>query len=269
MKPIITITTACYNSEKTISDTIESVLNQTYKDFEYWIIDGGSTDNTISIIKNYMRKSEKIHLISEPDNGMYDAINKGIKASSGEIIGNLNSDDCYVSDCLQMVADRYKKENNSLLVINGYMDRVDEEGNIVHSYRYDSSHIKNKKCFGHPAMFVSRKVFEVVGLYDATYRLCADGEWQYRVYDNPQIKYVIEERVFTRMRAGGATDQFDKRWIWYKELVRMKKEHHTDAIIIIHIKVFINLINMCVKSLIPKRFQRQAYSLIYRLRDKC
>lgn len=268
MTPTITITTACYNSEKTIADTIESVLNQTYKHYEYWIIDGGSTDRTVSIIKTYMSRSEKIHLISEPDHGMYDAINKGIKASSGEIIGNLNSDDCYVSDCLQNVVDRYKKENYSLLVINGYMDRVDEEGNIVHSYRYDNSYILRKKCFGHPAMFASRKVFEEVGLYDDTYRLCADGEWQYRVYDNSRIKYVIEQRVFTRMREGGATDQFDKRWVWYKELVRMKKEHHTDPIVVIHIKVFINFINMCIKSFIPKGFQRQAYSIIYRLRDK-
>ena len=109
----ISIITVCYNSAKTIRDTFESVLNQTYSDIDYVVVDGNSRDDTVSIIKEYEQKlNGKMRWISEPDNGLYDAINKGIKMAVGDIIGILNSDDYYASDdVIKRVVDTISSKN--------------------------------------------------------------------------------------------------------------------------------------------------------------
>lgn len=120
----ISVITVSFNSEHTISDTIESVLNQTYNDIEYIIVDGSSSDNTMQIIKEYESKFEmsgkKLKWISEKDNGIYDAMNKGIKLSSGEVIGLLNSDDYYIDSlAVEDIAKSFYKEQCDCLYGNG------------------------------------------------------------------------------------------------------------------------------------------------------
>ena len=138
---MISIITATYNSAETINDTIKSVLCQTNKDFEYIIVDGGSTDETIDIVKSYESEfSGRLKWVSEKDKGIYDAMNKGIKMASGDIIGILNSDDFYTDeDVLQTVADNFL--NHSVDAIYGDIHFV-HEGNLGKCVRYYSS-----KCF--------------------------------------------------------------------------------------------------------------------------
>ena len=110
---MISILTATYNSEKTLRDTIESVLRQSFRDFEYILIDGGSKDRTVDIIKEYEPKFEgRLRYISEPDNGIYDAMNKGIRMATGDVVGILNSDDFYTADdALQTIADAFEQHD--------------------------------------------------------------------------------------------------------------------------------------------------------------
>ncbi len=108
--PLISIITVVYNGEKYLKQAIESVINQTYKNIEYIIIDGGSTDNTLNIIKNYHQNISK--WVSEPDNGLYDAMNKGIKLATGELIGMVNSDDWSELTAVEIIVNEYLKNDN-------------------------------------------------------------------------------------------------------------------------------------------------------------
>ncbi|HRP58868.1 MAG TPA: glycosyltransferase family 2 protein, partial [Vicingus sp.] len=125
MNPKVSIITVCYNSEKTIEDTIKSVANQSYPNIEYIVIDGGSTDNTLAIIDKYKDKISTV--ISEKDHGIYDAINKGIKLATGDIIANLNSDDFYIdSDVITDVVATFENEKTDTLYADlYYVDAVD------------------------------------------------------------------------------------------------------------------------------------------------
>src|SRR5574344_2512884 len=114
-KPLITIITVCYNSEKTIERTIKSVVNQTYKNIEYIFIDGASSDKTLDIIKKYMKEYSFIKLISEKDNGIYDAMNKGISLSTGSIIGMINSDDYYELDAVESIVNNITESDYQIL----------------------------------------------------------------------------------------------------------------------------------------------------------
>ena len=107
-KPYFSIITACYNSAKTIERTIKSVLDQSYDSWEYIIVDGKSTDNTLEIVNAYAKKENRIRVISEPDHGIYDAMNKGIGMAQGILIGMVNSDDYYEKDALQNIQEAYK-----------------------------------------------------------------------------------------------------------------------------------------------------------------
>lgn len=264
-EPLVTVITVSYNSERTIERTIKSVLNQSYKNYEYWIIDGASSDNTIKIVEKYSKRFKgRLHFISEPDNGMYCAMNKGIKNSRGEIIGILNSDDYYDKDCLKNVVAKYIDENYPLLVINGNMVRVQRNGKEIFRYKYSMANIENKTCFGHPAMFATRKTYEKIGLYDEKYKLCADGDWQYRVYETPAIHYVLVGKVFTYMSAGGASDQFKTRWKWFKERVEMKKQHAISSNFKIYFGELVAVLKADIKCLLPISAQNLIYKMIYK-----
>ena len=207
--PLISIITVCFNSEKTIKKTLDSVLAQTYKNYEYVIIDGKSSDNTLKIIESYVPLFKgKLRYISEKDTGIYNAMNKGISNCNGELVGILNSDDFYGINTLQLVAEKYKEEKYPFIVINGDMERVDKNDKVVFRYRFSEKLVENKECFGHPSMFAAKAVYDRIGVYDETYKLAADGDWQYRAHEDPQVKYVLVPEVFNHMREGGASDAF-------------------------------------------------------------
>lgn len=208
---MISIITATYNSAETINDTIKSVLCQTNKDFEYIIVDGGSTDETIDIVKSYESEfSGRLKWVSEKDKGIYDAMNKGIKMASGDIIGILNSDDYYTSDdILQTIADAFKCQNVDAIYgdIHFIKDGVPDK-----CVRYYSSRLFSPFWlrFGfmpaHPSFYCKREVFDKSGLYRLDYKIGSDYEMMVRTFRKHKISSRYVPKDFVTMRTGGASN---------------------------------------------------------------
>lgn len=199
----ISIITVCFNSEKTIEETINSILNQTYQNYEYLIIDGKSKDNTVDIIKKYESKFKgRLKWISEKDNGLYDAMNKGINMATGDIIGILNSDDVFSNnDTLKIISDTFIKEKCDGV----YSDLIfmDEEMKVPR--RVFISEKGNYK-FGwfppHPTLYVKKSIYEKYGNYNLEYRIAADYDFMIRIMkNNVNIKYI--NKTLINMRSGG------------------------------------------------------------------
>jgi glycosyltransferase involved in cell wall biosynthesis len=196
--------TVCYNSEKTIEKTIQSVISQEHDNLEYIIIDGGSTDNTINIINKY--KNQIDIFVSEKDRGIYDAINKGIKLATGDIIGILNSDDQFYSKNILTEISAQFEINNYLDAIIG--DIVFEKSNgKLHRY-YTSSNWKPKKLeWGmmppHPTFYCKRELFFNLGFYREDIKIAADYELLLRFLLVNKVKYTYIPKTFVKMSLGG------------------------------------------------------------------
>ena len=208
---MISIITATFNSAKTLKDTIQSVLRQTNKDFEYLIIDGGSTDETLDIVKSYESEfSGRLKWVSEKDQGIYDAMNKGIKMASGDVVGILNSDDYFTSDdILQTVADAFKCQEIDAIYGDIHFIR---DGNPQKCIRYYSSRMFRPFWlrFGfmpaHPSFYCKREVFEKAGLYSLDYKIGADYEMMVRLFKKYRIMSQYINKDFVTMRTGGASN---------------------------------------------------------------
>ena len=206
----ISIITATYNSGKTLRDTIESVLRQSYTDYEYIVKDGGSKDDTLEIVKAYALKfGDKIKAISEPDQGIYDAMNKGIQMATGDVIGILNSDDFYTSaDALQVIADTFA--NNDIDATYGDIHFVNDD-DLSKCVRYYSSAIFRRSFmrFGlmpaHPSFYCKKAVYEKYGSFDTSYKVAADFENLLRIIYVGNIKTKYIPKDFVTMRTGGAS----------------------------------------------------------------
>ena len=200
--PLISIITVCFNSEKNIKDTIESVLNQSYQNFEYIIIDGGSIDRTLEIVKKYEPKFKgKLRWISEKDEGIYDAMNKGINLAKGELIGIINSDDWYNSKALEMIVNNYKKD---IEIYYGDIYKFDKINNYIYIRRANGNKldlIKNKMSILHPSCFASRSWYKKFK-FDETYRIASDYKFILESFINgANFKYI--HFPFSFMRSGG------------------------------------------------------------------
>ena len=208
---MISIITATFNSAKTLKDTIQSVLRQTNKDFEYLIIAGGSTDETIDIVKSYESEfSGRLKWVSEKDQGIYDAMNKGIKMASGDVVGILNSDDYFTSDdILQTVDNAFK--SHEIDAIYGDIHFI-RDGNPQKCVRYYSSRMFRPFWlrFGfmpaHPSFYCKREVFEKAGLYSLDYKIGADYEMMVRLFKKYRIMSQYINKDFVTMRTGGASN---------------------------------------------------------------
>lgn len=202
----ISIITVCYNSEATIRDTIESVLSQSYSDIEYIIVDGVSKDGTMAIVNEYKDRISKI--VSEPDKGIYDAMNKGISMAAGDVIGILNSDDYYeTSNVIEGVVQCFERFPNSELVFGDVV--FVQPKNLQRVVRfYSSEHFKSWKLrFGwmpaHPATFISKRAYDRVGGYSLDYKISADFEMFVRLLLVHGLRFSKIDKVLVRMRAGG------------------------------------------------------------------
>lgn len=263
--PMISVVTVCLNSAKTIRTTIESVLNQTYPNFEYIIKDGGSKDETLNICREYENAFRgKLRIISERDTGIYNAMNQGIGYCRGDVIALINSDDYYSKDTLEHVAQIYEHAESDLIVIIGDMERVSAEGDLIYRYHFDEEQVRRKQCFGHPSMFASKAVYKKIGMYDESYKLAADGDWQYRAHEDPDIKFLLCHEVFNHMREGGASDNPKYRWKWFHERVRMKKEHCRGSALRIYWQEFKSVIRTDIKAIIPKGVSKKLYEQKYK-----
>lgn len=205
----ISIITVSYNSVNTIRDTIESVLNQTYKDIEYIIIDGGSTDGTVELIKSYGNKIHKF--VSEKDKGIYDAMNKGIRLATGDVIGILNSDDVYFDEFVieKVVKIFNEKKVDSLYGDLYYVDRYDL--NKVVRYWKSSNFKHGSFAKGwhppHPTFFVKREIYEKYGMFDPTMEVSADFELMLRFLEKYHITTEYLPEIMIKMRTGGESNK--------------------------------------------------------------
>ena len=205
---LVSIITVCYNSEKVISSAMESVLKQSYKNIEHIVIDGLSQDNTLNVIKEYEPLYEgRMVIVSEKDEGIYDAINKGIKLAKGSIIGILNSDDWYSEGAIEMIVQNYE-ENIDIYYGNIY--QIKKIGNDYYKYRQnacsnDLKQITTKMSISHSSCFVSRRWYKRIK-YDNKYIIAADYKFILESYlSGANFKYI--DYYFTYMRVGGISSK--------------------------------------------------------------
>ena len=229
----LSIITVVYNNERTIEDAIQSVLKQSFRDVEYIIIDGNSTDRTVGIIQSYIDKIS--YFVSEPDRGIYDAMNKGISLATGDVIGILNSDDLYADkDVLKDVMECFESEKQpDLLYGNLVYVKRDDTSRIVRKWTsgpYYDSFYENANVSPHPTLFVRSKVYKEAGIFNITYKLAADYEFMLRVFKKGNYKIQYIDRLMILMRLGGATNQSFKNILnGNKEILRSWKENQLKA----------------------------------------
>ncbi|MBQ9284776.1 MAG: glycosyltransferase [Bacteroidaceae bacterium] len=206
----VSIITVTYNSARTIRDTIASVLCQTYPDIEYIVVDGASADNTVDILRQDEDKfGGRMRWLSEKDRGIYDAMNKGIRMATGDVVGILNSDDFFTADNVieQMVK---AFDDNTVDATYGDIHFI-RDGHPEKCIRYYSSHRFSPRWlrFGfmpaHPSFYARREVFERAGLYKTDYKIGADYEMMVRLFCVHKIKAAYQPLDFVTMRTGGTS----------------------------------------------------------------
>lgn len=208
-QPKISIVTAVYNNLATIATSIDSTLNQTYKNIELVVIDGGSTDGTLELLKSY---GKKIHtLISEPDKGIYDALNKGVKYATGDIIGFMHSDDLFQDkDTLKRVAKAFEtKKIDSVYGDLVYVNKEDTD-QIVRYWK-SGDYCRKKLARGwmppHPTFYMKRSCYEKFGGFTLDYKIAADYDSMLRYLGRHNVTTHYIPEVLVRMRVGGASNR--------------------------------------------------------------
>lgn len=204
----ISIITVCFNSEKTIEKTIQSVISQTYQDIEYIIIDGKSTDKTLGIAEKY--RSHITQLISESDGGVYEAMNKGLQIATGEVICFLNSDDIYASKrTLEYVANTFISKKIDAFFGGISFFHGHNPSKIYRTYRYDQFNLK-KFTYGfmpaHPATFIKKTLADANGKFDIRYRIAGDYDYLLRMFKNIKFKYECTKNILVMMQSGGVSN---------------------------------------------------------------
>ncbi len=205
----ISIITVVYNNRDTIANAIDSVLSQTYNNIEYIIIDGKSTDGTLEIINQYGSNINTI--VSEKDDGIYDAMNKGLKLATGDVLGILNSDDIYANNSILNEVIIHFSNDLDLDILYGDLVYVknDNINKIVRTWTsnaYSSNFFENGGVPPHPSLFVSSRVYQKAGYFNLKYRLAADYEFMLRIFKKFNFKIKYLPLVLVNMRLGGATN---------------------------------------------------------------
>lgn len=228
----ISVITVSYNSATTLADTLESVLKQDYRDYEYLVIDGGSTDGTVEILKEYEPRFEgRMKWISEKDKGMYDGINKGIRMASGDVVGLIHSDDFYHRTDILSIVNRSFEENQDIQAIYGDI-RFVNPGDLDTTVRYYSSRKFRPWMFrwgwmpAHPTYFTYKENFEKYGYYRCDYQITADFELMLRHLYKHRIPARYIPVDFMKMRTGGrSTSGWKSTLVINKEDLRACREN--------------------------------------------
>ncbi len=202
-KPLVSIVTVCLNSERYIEQAILSVISQTYANIEYIIIDGGSTDRTIEIIRKY--GNFVAHWISQKDSGLFDAMNKGIACSNGEFICFLNSDDFFYSDKSVEYAAQEMIRGGDFIYGKAYFFSSSQHKIIAYSEVKSRDLIFSSIC--HQSAFCRRSVFDKLGNFNLSYKIAADYEFIVKCFMHPGIKKLFMNKVISSVRAGGNSDK--------------------------------------------------------------
>jgi len=227
----ISIITASFRSEETILDTLNSINEQTYPEIEHIIVDGGSDDRTLDLVKDVGQRISQV--VSEKDKGIYDAYNKGLALTNGEIVGFLNSDDYYYSDdIIAKVMEVF--EDESVEACYGdlvYVARNDTDKVVRHwkSKSYKSGIFKDSFVPAHPTLFLRKSVYDRVGGFNLDYKLAADYEFMLRVFHSAGVKSVYIPTIMVNMRTGGATgESVASVKAQNREILTALKQHKVD-----------------------------------------
>ena len=198
--PLVTVITPSYNSIQTIQNTFESIKNQTYQNIEYILIDGGSTDGTIELAKRYQNDMiANMTIVSEADNGIYDAMNKGIHMAHGVLIGIVNSDDWYELDAVEQIVREYNGDNYQVfygMQRNYYKDM--ERTIFIHHHVF-----LREQMITHPTCFVTKKTYDDFGLFDTQYHSAADYDLMLRFWESGLVKFTPLYQIISNFRMGG------------------------------------------------------------------
>lgn len=203
----ISIITVCLNSERTIDQTIQSVIGQNFEDCEYIVIDGCSTDSTLKILDKY--KKDISIIISEQDNGIYDAMNKGISLATGDIIGIINSDDWYEPGAFKIISKHF--EESDAEVVYGNVNVWKENGELEdYSIANSLERIRTEMSISHPSVFIKKDVYARYGAFHLEYTICADYELLLRFYSKG-VKFICIDKILANFRRGGISGKQVKK----------------------------------------------------------
>lgn len=225
--PLVSIVTVSFNCERTIERTIKSVRDQTYKNIEYIIIDGLSTDKTINIIKYYESEfNGNLKWISEIDNGLYHAMNKGVKRATGEFIGILNSDDWYELNSVEVIVESFVKDPE-LQLVHGNMARYNSNNSLISIYgkRTSKFNFLDKTPYSHPTCFIKTGVYKNYGNFDTQFNTASDYDFMLRIYYS-NIKTLHIDRLITNVQLVGITTSLT--WPPFKQNIAILKKHNID-----------------------------------------
>ncbi len=248
----ISVITVCFNSKKTIENTIKSVISQSYSDIEYIVIDGGSTDGTVDLISKY---KEKISIIkSEPDKGIYDAINKGIYLSSGKIISILHSNDIFCDkETLTRVHKFFKDHSNLQVLLSDIAYKKNFAEKRITRY-YSSNFFKPWMLkFGfsppHTSSFITKETYEKVGFYDTSFKIAGDFEFFVKCFLKERISYIISNQCSVIMSSGGLSGKnFNSYLISSLEINKaLKKNNYYSNILLTFLRFPFKLIQFLIK----------------------
>jgi glycosyltransferase involved in cell wall biosynthesis len=228
----VSIITVVRNAVATIQDTIRSVASQNYNNIEHIIIDGTSTDGTLDVIGKHHDKLSCV--LSEPDRGIYDAMNKGIQVANGDFLGFLNSDDIYANDkVISKVVDIVKKKKVDAVYGDLVYVSQNNLNRVLRRYdsgRFNSNMIANGYMPAHPTLFLSNSAFKEYGHFKIDYSIAADFEFVARVFGKGDISYYYIPEVMVKMRQGGvSTKSWKSNWLLNKEILRACKENDIDT----------------------------------------
>ena len=219
----ISIITISYYAESTIEKTLLSVANQSYENIEHIIVDGNSKDNTIDICKSYSHISK---ILSEPDKGVYDAFNKGIKLATGDVIGFLNADDTFYNEnSIQDIVDAFS--NNEADIVYGNLDYVNEESKVIRNWisrPYEKGLVKKAWKPAHPTFYCKKEVYDRLGGYNDSFKIAGDFELCLRFLEINQVPSFYLNKKLVKMLVGGISNSALKsKWIIFKEDLRALK----------------------------------------------
>jgi glycosyltransferase involved in cell wall biosynthesis len=223
----ITLITVCFNAANTIADTLDSIALQTHRDIEYIIVDGASNDDTVDIIRRHKVKVAK--LVSEPDKGLYDAMNKGLKMATGEFIGFLHADDVFANEgVLELVANVGSDSSVNVILGDVKFVAASDPTKVVRYYKAQSftpAKLSRGIMPPHPGSYIRRSAYVDVGPYDLAYKLSADFDYFVRLFHVKGYKSHIVASTFVHFRTGGASSSLGAMWKMYREVVRSCRTH--------------------------------------------
>ena len=246
----VSIITVVWNNKETIKDSISSVLNQTYSNIEYIVVDGSSSDGTIDIVQGYGDRIS--HFISEPDEGIYDALNKGIELASGDVIGILHSDDLFsdkfvVSDMMErMVVENAEIAFSDMVIVDNSMTKV---------LRYYMASYFSPWMFKigwmppHPTCFIKKSLFDEFGMYSLDYKVVGDFDFLVRIFYARDVSWAYLNRVTIKMRQGGVSNAgFSSKKLIFQEINQSLRSNNVWSLPVFQLgRYFIRLLELLIR----------------------